>query len=252
MDNSVPRVCLLGGFSVATEDGVVEERAWRLRKAKALVKLLALAPERRLHRERLADLLWPDRDAEAAANNLHQALHAARRAIGTRCPAPDRRRRRASRPRSTSTPSRPRPPTRAPRARPPPTRPRSTSTAGELLPEDRYEPWADARRRRAARAATARLCIELAELYGDDAQAVAALQRALVVDPLAEPAHRALMRVYAATGPPPAGAGAVPAAAPAARRRAGGRARSRDSRAVPRAARSRRRRPTRAATCRVR
>ena len=82
MDDSVPRVCLLGGFSVATEDGVVEERAWRLRKAKALVKLLALAPERRLHRERLAELLWPDRDAEAAANNLHQALHAARRAIG--------------------------------------------------------------------------------------------------------------------------------------------------------------------------
>src|SRR5438045_2592121 len=94
MDDSIPRVCLLGGFSVVTEDGVVEERAWRLRKAKALVKLLALAPERRLHRERLADLLWPDRDA----------------------------------------------------------------------------------------------------------QAVAALQRALVVDPLAEPAHRALMRVYAATG----------------------------------------------------
>ena len=83
MDDSIPRVCLLGGFSVATEDGLVEERAWRLRKAKALVKLLALAPERRLHRERLADLLWPDRDTEAAANNLHQVLHAARRAIGT-------------------------------------------------------------------------------------------------------------------------------------------------------------------------
>ena len=57
MDDSLPRVCLLGGFSVATEHGVVEERAWRLRKAKALVKLLALARERRLHRERLADLL---------------------------------------------------------------------------------------------------------------------------------------------------------------------------------------------------
>src|SRR6185295_5569752 len=83
MDDSTPRVCLLGGFSVATQDGVVAESAWRLRKAKALVKLLALAPDRRLHRERLADLLWPDRDAEAAANNLHQVLHAARRAIGT-------------------------------------------------------------------------------------------------------------------------------------------------------------------------
>jgi predicted ATPase/DNA-binding SARP family transcriptional activator len=198
MDDSIPRVSLLGGFSVATEGGVVEERAWRLRKAKALVKLLALAPERRLHRERLADLLWPDRDAEAAANNLHQALHAARRAIG-----PDVLRlsdgvvtldaevdvdafeAAAARARDTGVAA-------------------DYESAldlhpGELLPEDRYESWADARRAALLELHGA-LCIELADLYGEDAQAVAALQRALVVDPLAEPAHRALMRVYAATG----------------------------------------------------
>jgi predicted ATPase/DNA-binding SARP family transcriptional activator len=198
LDNSIPRVCLLGGFSVATKDGLVEERAWRLRKAKALVKLLALAPERRLHRERLADLLWPDRDAEAAANNLHQVLHAARRAIG-----PDALRLSdgvvvleaevdvdafevaAAHARATGDAA-------------------AYEAAldfhvGELLPEDRYEPWADARRAALLELHGA-LCIELAGLYGDDAQAVAALQRALVVDPLAEPAHRALMRVYAGTG----------------------------------------------------
>ena len=198
MDDSTPRVCLLGGFSVATGDGVVEERAWRLRKAKALVKLLALAPERRMHRERLADLLWPDRDAEAASNNLHQALHAARRAIG-----PDALRlsdgvvaleaevdvdafeAAAIHARATGEAA-------------------DYESAldlhpGELLPEDRYESWADARRAALLELHGA-LCIELAELSGDDAQAVAALQRALVVDPLAEPAHRALMRVYAATG----------------------------------------------------
>jgi DNA-binding SARP family transcriptional activator len=82
MGAPVPRIRLLGGFLVASGGSPIDDRAWRLRKAKALVKLLALAPERRLHRERLADLLWPDRDAEAAANHLHQALHAARRAIG--------------------------------------------------------------------------------------------------------------------------------------------------------------------------
>jgi len=198
MDNSIPRVCLLGGFSVATEDGVVEERAWRLRKAKALVKLLALAPERRMHRERLADLLWPDRDAEAASNNLHQALHAARRAIG-----PDALRlsdgvvaleaevdvdafeAAAARARTTSEAA--------------DYKSALDLHAGELLPEDRYESWADARRAALLELHGA-LCIELAELYGDGAQAVAALQRALVADPLAEPAHRALMRVYAATG----------------------------------------------------
>ena len=189
MDDSIPRVCLLGGFSVATEDGVVEERAWRLRKAKALVKLLALAPERRLHRERLADLLWPDRDGEAAVNNLHQALHAARRAIG-----PDALRlsegvvaleaevdvdafeAAAAQARATGEAA-------AYEAA-------LDLHAGELLPEDRYEPWADARRA-ALLELHGTLCIELAELYGDDAQAVRALQRALVVDPLAEPAHRA-------------------------------------------------------------
>jgi predicted ATPase/DNA-binding SARP family transcriptional activator len=198
MDDSVPHVCLLGGFSVTTKDGVVEERAWRLRKAKALVKLLALAPERRLHRERLADLLWPDRDGDAAANNLHQALHAARRAIGADALRltdgvvaleaevdVDAFEAAAAHARATGEAA-------AYEAA-------LDFHAGELLPEDRYEPWADARRSALLELHGA-LCIELAGLYGDDAHAVAALQRALVVDPLAEPAHRALMRVYAATG----------------------------------------------------
>ena len=248
MDNSSPRVCLLGGFSVATEDGVVEEGAWRLRKAKALVKLLALAPDRRLHRERLADLLWPDRDAEAAANNLHQALHAARRAIGHRCPAARRRRRRArGRGRRRRLRGRRRARARA-RARSPPTSARWTSTPASCCPRT-------ATSRGPTRAAprcsscTARLCVELAELYGDDAQAVAALQRALV----ARPAGRA--RPPRADAPlrgrraPPAGAGAVPAAAPAARRRAGGRARPRDPQPLPRAARARAGDRRGAATC---
>ena len=247
MDDSVPRVCLLGGFSVATEDGVVDERAWRLRKAKALVKLLALAPERRLHRERLAELLWPDRDADAAANNLHQALHAARRAIGADALRLERRRRRPRGRRSTSTPSRPPPPTRASRpATPPPTSARSTSTPASCCPRT-------ATSRGPTRAAprcsscTAPCASSSPSCTATTPQAVAALQRALVVDPLAEPAHRALMRALRGHRPPPAGAGAVPAPAPAARRRAGGRARPRDPRALPRAAGARRRRRRRGA-----
>ena len=167
MDNSSPRVCLLGGFSVATEDGVVEESAWRLRKAKALVKLLALAPDRRLHRERLADLLWPDRDAEAAANNLHQVLHAARRAIGTDAlrladgvvaleaeidvDAFEAAAARARETREVAAYER-----------------ALDLYPGELLPEDRYEPWADGRRA-ALLELHGGLCVELAELCSDDA-----------------------------------------------------------------------------------
>ena len=41
-------VALLGGFSVTVNGQPVPDR-WRLRKAKTLVKLLALAPRHRLH-----------------------------------------------------------------------------------------------------------------------------------------------------------------------------------------------------------
>ncbi|MGH3088143.1 MAG: AfsR/SARP family transcriptional regulator, partial [Rubrobacteraceae bacterium] len=78
----VSRVRLLGGFSVSVGGRVVEDGAWRLKKAKALVKMLALAPDLRLHRERVMDALWPRLGSASAANNLHNALHAARRAVG--------------------------------------------------------------------------------------------------------------------------------------------------------------------------
>ena len=60
---------------------VIADDAWRLRKAKTLIKLLALAPERRLHVEQAAELLWAGRDPDSARNNLHQAIFAARRAL---------------------------------------------------------------------------------------------------------------------------------------------------------------------------
>jgi DNA-binding SARP family transcriptional activator len=194
----------LGGFSVAVGDNVVSDRAWRLRKAKALVKILALAPDRRVHRERLAEVLWPDRAADAAANNLNQALYSARRALdatgadGAATLAMldgvvvlkaevdvDAFEAAAERARAERDPA---------------AYERALGFhGGELLPEDRYEPWADARRAALTELHGA-LCLELAELHGDGPAAVGALQRALVADPLAEPAHRALMRLYARTG----------------------------------------------------
>ena len=50
-------VSLLGGFFVAVNGQPVPDR-WRLRKAQTLVKLLALAPGHRLHREVVVDW-WP-------------------------------------------------------------------------------------------------------------------------------------------------------------------------------------------------
>jgi DNA-binding SARP family transcriptional activator len=72
---------LLGAFSISAGDRVVADDAWRLRKAKTLIKLLALAPEHRLHVDQAIELLWAGRDPDSARNNLHQAIFAARRAL---------------------------------------------------------------------------------------------------------------------------------------------------------------------------
>ncbi|MDP9262641.1 MAG: hypothetical protein M3O89_11810, partial [Actinomycetota bacterium] len=189
---------LLGGFGARVGGAVVEERVWRLRKARMLVKLLALEPTRRLHRELVMELLWPDLDAVAAQNNFHQALHAARRVLGAErvqladgmvelvavetdvdaftLAAIDARES---------------------------VLPDAYAVAldlygGELLPEDRYESWAEVRRAALADLHSA-LCLELAELQPTK-DAVPTLQRALDADPLHEPAHRALMRAYKELG----------------------------------------------------
>src|SRR5512132_2430277 len=72
---------LLGGFSAAVDGDPVPDSAWRLKKARELVKLLALAPDHRPHRVRAMDVLWGAREPAAAANNLPQAVYVARRAL---------------------------------------------------------------------------------------------------------------------------------------------------------------------------
>jgi predicted ATPase len=76
------KIGLLGGFGASIGGAAVPDGAWRLRKARELVKLLALARGHRLHREQVMDALWPELDPAAAANNLNQAVHVARRALG--------------------------------------------------------------------------------------------------------------------------------------------------------------------------
>lgn len=75
------RIRLLGGLRVTVGPRVVGERAWRLRKAAALVKLLALAPAHTLHREQAMETLWPGVGRRSSSNNLRRTLHAARRAL---------------------------------------------------------------------------------------------------------------------------------------------------------------------------
>ena len=74
-------VCLLGGFRVSVRTRTIHQNEWRLTKAANILKLLALAPGHRLHREGVMDLLWHDSSKKAASNNLRQTLHVASRTL---------------------------------------------------------------------------------------------------------------------------------------------------------------------------
>ncbi len=76
------RIRLLGGFEVTVDDVAVMPEQWARRQAASLVKILALAPGRRLHREQVIEALWPGTSVEAAGPRLHKAAHYARRALG--------------------------------------------------------------------------------------------------------------------------------------------------------------------------
>jgi predicted ATPase/DNA-binding SARP family transcriptional activator len=199
------RIRLLGGFAVWVGDCEVPDSAWRLRKARSIVKLLALAGGHAVHREVVCEALWPGRDSAAAQNNLHQVLYVARRALeaagadgrealGLRdervalCPERsvwvDVERFEAA--------------ARAARAAGDLAAYREAVElyTGELLVEDRYESWVEPRRASLAELRLT-LLVELAELesrVGDVAGAVESLRRAVSTDPLHEPANRALMR----------------------------------------------------------
>ena len=161
---------LLGGF-VAVRDGeALDASVWRLRKGRELVKLLALASAHRLHREQLMDALWPELDSAAAANNLHQVVHVARRALGVDAVElrdelltlragvdVDDFERAAEQARHAGSAG-------AYRAA-------LSLYGGELLPENRYDDWADARREELEE-----LRVELeAELETSDAEPLSGL-----------------------------------------------------------------------------
>jgi predicted ATPase/DNA-binding SARP family transcriptional activator len=185
-----------------------------------LVKLLALTPDQRLHRDVLLDALWPGRDPASAVNNLHQALHVARRVLAGDGPSAgllelrdnvvvlraqdavdvDVRRfeRLTGQARASSEVD--------------DLRTAVAAYTGDLLPEDRFEDWA-VRQREELRAMFCDLLVDVAEKAADlavqpgvagagayEAESLAAVERALAVDPLHERAVRCLMRRFVAGG----------------------------------------------------
>src|ERR687892_638453 len=73
---------MLGGFEVLLDGTPVPAAGWPRPQAATLVKVLALASGRRMHRERLIDQMWPDLTITEAAPRLHKLAHYARRGLG--------------------------------------------------------------------------------------------------------------------------------------------------------------------------
>jgi DNA-binding SARP family transcriptional activator len=76
------RIGVLGGFQVEIGGRAVAEDTWRRLGAATLVKVLAVTPGHRMHREQLVEVLWPELDQAAGLRRLTKALHFARRALG--------------------------------------------------------------------------------------------------------------------------------------------------------------------------
>jgi DNA-binding SARP family transcriptional activator/tetratricopeptide (TPR) repeat protein len=72
-------ITVLGGLAASGAGGV--PLALGGRKALALLAYLSLAPGFRASREKLSDLLWPDRSSAQGRNNLRQTLSMLRRAM---------------------------------------------------------------------------------------------------------------------------------------------------------------------------
>lgn len=196
---------LLGGF-----DARVGPRPIRLasRKARALLAFLALPPGRTHARDKLAALLWGETAESQARNSLRQCLFGIRRTLAAhRVPAlildgesvalnPETVRVDvadfAVLARATAAEGIERGLTLY----------RGALLDGVALREPAFEDWLLAERRLLAETAASALA-RLVERYraaGLAEEAIRAGIRLVALDPLAEPAHRTLMRLYAGLG----------------------------------------------------
>jgi DNA-binding SARP family transcriptional activator len=207
------RIHLLGGFRLSIGARVVRESEWYLRKPKNTLKILALAPNHHLHRGQLIDLLWPDLEPEAAANNLYKTVHVARRVLEPNLrpntpssylhrkwealildpPGPmwidvDAFRTASTKARLTQDPA--------------DYEYAIGLYAGDLLPEDWYDEWA-MRPREQLKSAQLRLLLDLAQVReerGEITEAIDVLEQIVAIDAAHEEAHATLMRLLAYSG----------------------------------------------------
>ncbi len=210
MSSTGLRIELLGGFRVSVGDKPVPDDVWHRRRPAGLLKLLALAPGHRLHREQVMDVFWPELDPAAAGANLRKAIHHARNALedvvsGTGALirsdgdlltlAPLGLSLDVEQFRSSLAAAR--------RARDVDEYWRALDLyRGELLPDDRYDDWVDAPRRELHvefRAGLGELA-GLLEAGGELDAATEVMRRLVAAEPTREESHAGLIRLYALTG----------------------------------------------------
>jgi DNA-binding SARP family transcriptional activator len=192
----VLRIRLLGGFRVEIDGRPVPDASWRRNRARAVVKALALEPGHRLHREQVIELLWQDLDPTTAGANLRKAVHFARSALGASVLSL----------RSEILALDAEVETDVAMFEAALAAGRLEGAidryAGDLLPEDRFEPWVDDARER-LRARFVGALRDLAgrqERSGDTTAAMVTLERLVKVDALDEEAHLRLMAIHASAG----------------------------------------------------
>lgn len=213
--NSSPGICfaLLGKFCLYLGEREIPEAAFKSRKALSLLKLLAIKPRHQLHRDQAIDALWPELEPTAAAAQMYKSIHYIRKAFeaATADLAPDEllvyrdENLRLTAPAEVHTDldafqhlaqeaRRHKTLSSYQRA--------AASYAGELLPSDIYESWAE-ELRESLRTQFLELLLALGQKHieaGDFADAAEAFRRVLSIDALDETAHQGLMRSFALQG----------------------------------------------------
>lgn len=204
---------LLGDFQIRVAGRVIVESDWPLRRARNLMKLLALAPGHQIHREQVIDFLWPEQTQSAAANNLYKALHVARHVLEPTLPSKV-----ASRYIQLQgelivlrAPGQVRTDVESFRALAEAAHANDEPAAylealslyiGDLLPQDPYEDWAILHRER-MKHLRLELLLRLAHLYeerNENGFAIQVLQQIVEVDHAHEEAHGRLMLLLARSG----------------------------------------------------
>jgi DNA-binding SARP family transcriptional activator len=200
-------VQLLGAFEVAAGRARLGDvRLSRRRRSASLIKLLALTPAHALHRDQVLEALWPELTPEAGRNELYKHLSFLRSALREEGFAGELVARRGAMVELVDGISIDVDDFRCAAAKALQDDPSGCEGAlrqyaGDLLPADLYEPWAEGAREdlRGLRRRLLRTLVESHAAQGEWRRAAEAL-RSLPDNDLDEELTRARMRVYVRAG----------------------------------------------------